>query len=142
MTGDNRKRAKPGCAIGADVGFGGLATAFESGGRGFESLRARQHLGQILDRPKSIRVTPWVTATKNFERGKLALTRGCIPNSEKLSNRYILNSSSRTAANNATADGSINWAEPSIFPESSLGIGVSLRQQAVAGFMHSVKMVE
>jgi hypothetical protein len=57
---------------------------------------------------------------------KLALTRGCIPNSEKLSNRYILNSSSRTTANNATADGSINWAEPSIFPESSLGIGVSV----------------
>src|SRR5438876_2253811 len=49
------------------------APDFESGGRGFESLRARQHLGQI---PKSARVTPRVTPNQNFERVKLVLTRG------------------------------------------------------------------
>jgi hypothetical protein len=76
--------------------------SFESGGRGFESLRARQHLGQILDRPKLARLNTWVTTTKESEAcaypwlitaAYLARANICIPNAEKLSNPYILNSS-------------------------------------------------
>src|SRR5260370_16121825 len=43
------------------------APDFESGGRGFESLRARQHLDRFSTWRKSTRVTPGVTVDRILE---------------------------------------------------------------------------
>src|SRR6266516_614959 len=45
------------------------SAVFESGGRGFESLRARHNLSRSLKWQKRLRVTPGVTAGKIFREG-------------------------------------------------------------------------
>jgi hypothetical protein len=51
------------------------AAAFESGGRGFESLRARHDLSRSLEMTKRLRVTPGVTGVKIFGGGSHPIRR-------------------------------------------------------------------